>query len=301
MPIEFTIVAVAFFNTKFTQSMCHKFYLFEPICTAILLASASSVHVIRVHAIYDGSRPILFGLGALFGVQVAVTAIASGFYRSVPLDVGQGCIAGPKYTWVGMYWVAPTLLYGVTFMLALARSIKSLEARPLSAWKLMLRDGLNLYAAVFVVNMVNMLFWFIIKPTGPEDSIKTIVTSMTAVLTTSMTLRIILSVRGTLASGGTFAGSTTAHSGSSRTTHVISTSRSHPTNISSRIPGTYTLEDMRSKAEGEWDNDGKSSVHDTKASDIVNIGADPKAGGVKITVNREVEYDESPNRRGIAK
>ena len=57
----------------------------------------------------------------------------------------------------------------------------------------MLRDGLNLYMvsqsfvvlpqmltpapkAVWLVNMVNMLFWFIIKPTGPEDPIRTIVT-----------------------------------------------------------------------------------------------------------------------------
>lgn len=304
MPIEFTIVAVAFFSTKFSQSMCHKFYLFEPICTAVLLACASAVHVIRVHAIYEKSRSVLFGLGALFAIQVAVTGVACGFYRSVPLDVGQGCIAGPKSNWVGIYWVAPTLLYTVTFALALIRSIQSLEAKPLSPWKLMLRDGLNLYAAVWVVNMVNMLFWFISKPTGPEDPIKTIVTSMAAVLTTSMTLRIVLSVRGTLASGGSFAGSTTH--GSSRTTHVISTSRSNPTGISSRIPGTYTLDEIRSgvKAEGEWDNDGKSSVHEAKGVDIVNIANDPKVGdvdnrglGVKITIDQQVEYDQAPYNR----
>ena len=83
----------------------------------------------------------------------------------------------------------------------------------------MLRDGLNLYGAIWIVNMVNMLFWFVIKPTGPADSIKTIVTSMAAVLTTSMTLRIILGVRGTLAYGGSFAGASSASSGS-RTAHA---------------------------------------------------------------------------------
>ena len=30
---------------------------------------------------------------------------------AVPLLVGQGCIAGPRHNWVGIYWVAPTLLY----------------------------------------------------------------------------------------------------------------------------------------------------------------------------------------------
>ncbi|KAG8825731.1 hypothetical protein FRC19_010648 [Serendipita sp. 401] len=71
MPIEFTIVAVAFFDTKFTRDMCNKFYLFEPICTMILIALCSSVHVIRIHAIYDKSRPILAGLAALLLVQLS--------------------------------------------------------------------------------------------------------------------------------------------------------------------------------------------------------------------------------------
>ena len=62
------------------------------------------------------------------------------------------------------------------FALALNRSIQSLKLKKLSPWKLMLRDGLNLYGAIWIVNMVNMLFWFIIKPTGPEDPIRTIVT-----------------------------------------------------------------------------------------------------------------------------
>ena len=84
------------------------------------------------------------------------------------------------------------------------RSFKSLAAKPLSYWKLMLRDGLNLYAAIWLVNMVNMIFWFVITPTGDIDPVRTIVTSMAAVLTTTMTLRIILSVRGSLKDGGSY-------------------------------------------------------------------------------------------------
>jgi hypothetical protein len=130
----------------------------------------------------------------------------------VPLLVGQGCIAGPKHNWVGIYWLAPTLLYtasvsfprwysstypyqiSVQFGLALMRSINSLKSKHLSPWKLMLRDGLNLYGvrvspriiisfltlffyqAIWLVNMINMLFWFIMKPTGIDDPVKTIVT-----------------------------------------------------------------------------------------------------------------------------
>jgi hypothetical protein len=223
MPVEFIVVAVAFFDTQFTLDMCNKFYLFEPICTMILIALCSAVHVIRIHAIYDKSRPILAGLGALLLIQVAVMAVSSAFYRVIPLLAGQGCIAGPISNWVGIYWAAPTIFYTATLALALHRSIQSLKTKPLSPWKLMLRDGLNLYGAIWIVNMVNVLFWFIVQPTGDNDSIKTTVTSMTTVLTTTMTLRIILSVRGSLAQGGSYAGSTIASSTARGTsTHVLS-------------------------------------------------------------------------------
>jgi len=295
MPAEFTVVAVAFFDTKWSQSTCRQFYLFEPICTAILLAATSAIHVIRVHAIYDKNRTVLYTMGSLFAIQVAVTAVCCGFYRSVPLLVGQGCIAGPKHNWVGIYWLAPTLLYTVSFGLALMRSIDSLQSKHLSPWKLMLRDGLNLYGAIWIVNMINMLFWFIMKPTGIEDPVKTIVTSMAAVLTTSMSLRIILSVRGSLVHGGSFALSGSSHSGSSRTTHVISTRTGGvPTNITSHGPHTYTLDEMRSKPEGDW-VDGKLSVIEPEAKPaILEPQHDNERGltsGVKITIDREIGYD----------
>ncbi|KAJ7212154.1 hypothetical protein GGX14DRAFT_697153, partial [Mycena pura] len=293
MPIEFAVVAVAFFDTKWSQSTCEKFYLFEPICTAILLAAASAIHVIRIHAIYDRSRAVLVGMGTLFAIQVVVTGVCCGFYRSVPLLDGQGCIAGPKANWVGVYWVAPTLLYTVSAVLALMRSINSLQAKPLSPWKLMLRDGLNLYGAIWIVNIVNMLFWFIMKPSDDRDPIKTIVTSMAAVLTTSMSLRIVLSIRGTLVHGGSFAlTGSTAPSNSSRATHVLSTRSGVPTN-STHTPHTYTLDDMRAKPEAAWGEvDSKpASTGDDKGTLAIEDPNAPANIGVKVTIDREVGYD----------
>lgn len=310
MPAEFIIVAVAFFDTKWTQEMCQSFYLFEPIATAILLAAASAVHVMRIKAIYDDDKRVLGGMSALFAIQVVVTAICCGFYRSVPLKEGQGCIAGPKETWVGIYWIAPTLLYTVSFALALMRSLNSLSIKPMTPWKLMLRDGLNLYAAIFLVNLANMLFWFIMPATGVEDPVKTIITSMAAVLTTSMTLRIILSIRSTLDRGGSFAlSATSGHGTSSRsgtTPHGLSAmSHNNPTgtgvrsanihNISSHTPHLYTLDEMRgSKPEAGWDGaDDRSVGTESKGphNDLVH------EDGVRITINREV----ADERMGYAK
>ncbi|KAJ7254417.1 hypothetical protein B0H12DRAFT_959034, partial [Mycena haematopus] len=289
MPFEFIVVAVAFFDTKWSLNTCQKFYLFEPICTAILLAACSAIHVIRIHAIYDRNRAVLVGMGSLFAVQVVVTAICCGFYRSVPLLQGQGCIAGPRHNWVGLYWVAPTLLYTTSAVLALMRSLNSLPAKPLSPWKLMLRDGLNLYGAIWIVNMVNMLFWFIMKPTNNSDPIKTIVTSMAAVLTTSMSLRIVLSIRGTLVHGGSFAlTGSTVPSNSSRATHVISARSGVPTH-STHTPHTYTLDDMRSKPENSWsDPDTQSTPGDDKGPlSLGERAPTPPNLGVKVTIDRE--------------
>jgi len=334
MPIEFAIVAVAFFDTRFSESMCHNFYLFEPVTTAILLSLCSMVHAIRISAIYPGNAAIKFGMYALLAFQIVAMGVTCAFYRPMPLEFpsapsfsGQGCIAGPKYSAreaVGVYWVVPTILYTISFALALNRSIQSLGQKSLSLWKLMLRDGLNLYGAIWIVNMANMLFWFIATPVNEADTIKTIVTSMAAVLTTTMTMRIILSIRGGLANGGSFHGvtSTTTHSAShsasasrggalsnrgagpnSAPGQVISFSRSQPHQ-------TYNL--GGGDKEGRWgqdvpdhvikgssdydaDVDGKSaSSIPYKAGGGGNIGLaiggrSDTFDGVKVTIDRHID------------
>lgn len=305
MPIEFTIVGVAFFDTKWSQTQCSHFFLFEPICTAVLLAACSLVHVIRIHAIYEKSRNILYTMGGLLGLQIVITAICCGFFRLTPLEEGQGCIAEPKANWVGIYWISATLLYTASFYLAVQRSLRSLKVKQLSYWKLMLRDGLNLYGAIWVVNMVNMLFWFIITPTGPNDPVRTIVTSMAAVLTASMTMRIILAVRGSLVSGGSFAVSSTSHpSRSGNTTHVISASRGAPGAPPNPVLSLGAVRDQAAYAvplqagdkAADWD--GKSSVggRDQKG-DIFPVESNGADNGVHVTVESETDFGSFPKEK----
>jgi hypothetical protein len=153
---------------------------------------------------------------------------------------------------------------------------------------------------------------------------------MAAVLTTTMTLRIILSVRGSLAQGGAYAGSAVSSSNrANTTTHVLSSAGRanpvppHPSSFGPTASsfgaqsngrnvleyggperkgslngggqgkeGTYTLDEMRDKAaRGEW-NEGAS---DGRSSIIeVKEGVlDDNArvfDGVKVTIDREVDY-----------
>jgi len=255
---------------------------------------------------------VLYGMGFLLALQVVVTAICCAFHRSVPLLEGQGCIAGPKHNWVGVYWLSSTVLYTASFALAVNRSLQSLSIKTLSPWKLMLRDGLNLYGAIWVVNMANVLFWFIVKPNSDRDSIKTIVTSMAAVITTTMTLRIILSVRGPLYYGGSFTGVWSTTSGSHSASRGIASARA-PANAPSVLQiashthsaPTYTLDGIGQKAENGWDGtEGKNDIvsipeHDHKAygspiSDSEYELKAPGLQGVKITVDREIaDFDPS--------
>ena len=300
-----------FFSTSVLQDPdCRRFWPYEPICTAILLFAASTVHVIRVTAIYDHAPNVRWLLLTLLFVQGVVTAVCCGFYRSVHLLDGQGCIAGPlnNQSWVGIYWLAPTVLYATTFTLAVMRSIKTLGAKPLHPWRLMLRDNLNLYGAILLVNLANVLFYFIITPTDPTDPIKTIVTSMAGVLTATMSMRIVLGVKGPLENGGSFSasgsGSSSGASGSLSATGVAR-----------RGALTYTIGDIHTqsktgpvvrgaKEEPAWDGDKHSDdaiSRDAKVTlPIVREDESDKEAssvGVQITVDQQVAYDESPRRR----
>ena len=134
---------------------------------------------------------------------------------------------------------------------------------------------------------------------------------MAAVLTTSMTLRIILNIRSSLDHGGSFALSGSSAHNSSRSggaggaIHGLSnisggvgagTHPAHSVGLASVQlrsthapvpPNTYTIDELRTKGESGWDGD----VQEDKSS----VGAESKRGplkeddeGVKVTIDREV-------------
>lgn len=119
---------------------------------------------------------------------------------------------------------------------------------------------------------------------------------MAAVLTTSMTLRIILSVRGSLVHGGSFAVTSSSNpSRSGGTTHVISASRrgdvvsNQVLSLQQPAPGAYAVPlegKERDWVNGEYDN--KSSVVDKEGA--LDTPRAPHDAGVKITVNTETDY-----------
>ncbi len=128
---------------------------------------------------------------------------------------------------------------------------------------------------------------------------------MAAVITTTMTLRIILSVRGSLFYGGSFAGVWPSSTGTHTASRGIASPRI-PTNTPSVLQitsnahsaPTYTIDGIRPKAERGWDGtEAKSDIlaeNDHKPLDGPTYDADyskaPGLQGVKITVDREIDH-----------
>lgn len=114
---------------------------------------------------------------------------------------------------------------------------------------------------------------------------------MAAVLTASMTLRIILSVRGSLKMGGSFALSSSAAE-SSRSTQIASGRSGNPITGSAQ-PNTFTLDDLRTKPEGEWvvpDNKSSINIADHK-NNLVPVSREPveTTMAVKVTIDRDTK------------
>jgi hypothetical protein len=128
---------------------------------------------------------------------------------------------------------------------------------------------------------------------------------MAAVITTTMTLRIILSVRGSLVYGGSFAGVWPSSTGTHTVSRGIASARAPPNASVLQIASnthsapTYTIDGIRQKTERGWDGtEGKNDIlavseNDHKPRDSPAYDADyskaPGLQGVKITVDREVD------------
>jgi hypothetical protein len=139
---------------------------------------------------------------------------------------------------------------------------------------------------------------------------------MTAVVTTTMTLRIILSVRGRLYYGGTFTGTGTTSASTRSGSRGINSGRVPPNapsilqiNSQAHTAHTYTIDGISQKVEHGWDgSEGKSDVlpnpdDDRKASSIHDPDFDagyarvPGLQGVKITVDREIADFDPPRTK----
>ncbi|KAI0031762.1 hypothetical protein K488DRAFT_15864, partial [Vararia minispora EC-137] len=198
------VQGIALFYADLSREKCERFFIFEPVITTILLFTCSLVHVIRIRAIYSNSSRVFRIMVAMLVQQIVITSVCCAFYERIPVLDGQGCIAGPKALWVGVYWISTTLFYLTSMAFALRRSLESRQVVQANFRNIVFRDALLCYVTIPVVHLLTVLLCFLSVPNDAADTVRTTTTTFTLVMTCVLTLRIVFTIRSSLYDGGKF-------------------------------------------------------------------------------------------------
>ncbi|KAF8333441.1 uncharacterized protein EI90DRAFT_562199 [Cantharellus anzutake] len=132
---------------------------------------------------------------SLFVLQLISHIAGAISFQNINVGRGKGCISGlgKGRTWAGIFYLGATLVYLGAFAWVVRGSVASLKKRPMSLWKVFVRDSLGLYGTIAFANLTNTLFVFIATPRDNTDPIRTVTSSLSTALTVTATMRIVLS------------------------------------------------------------------------------------------------------------
>ncbi|KAG0145141.1 hypothetical protein CROQUDRAFT_659087 [Cronartium quercuum f. sp. fusiforme G11] len=189
------------FNSSMTASQCNNFYKWEPGLASFTTIFAEAILVIRTYALWGKNKWILAGLMTGFLLECVVLLYAVTQFQAVPTrdptdpDSRGACIAGGGpggHDWSMAYWVSPIIMD--TLMLILT-SIRALQYRNRgvrsSVFQTFVRDGILYFAVVFVVNLINTIFYSL-----PNQALQAVNSPMSLLMTSIMCSHIVLSLRG---------------------------------------------------------------------------------------------------------
>ncbi|KAH8920059.1 hypothetical protein BT69DRAFT_1284305 [Atractiella rhizophila] len=186
------LVLMAFFWLEIDAKVCNKIHLLEPIFTLILFQSCEFLLGVRVRAMWNRKRWIMWFLGSFQVICATVQVIAIIPNKRLPVPPGlRGCISvgGVDYVWI--YWMMP-LLYDTTalvlMLIPLIEHWRISGGTPLL--KIFLRDGIAYFFIVFICNLVNVIYFRI-----PNVTNHCFNAPLAVAFTTMMASRIVLNVR----------------------------------------------------------------------------------------------------------
>ncbi|KAF7782902.1 hypothetical protein Agabi119p4_2278 [Agaricus bisporus var. burnettii] len=181
---------------------CDKYVLFEGICTVALVAVGQVIMILRVVAIYRGSKRIFTFLSIVLTGQIIISIVGLKDGFAVPLPPGLvGCILTGSNTLFPSVWIAPLVTDSFIFLLTIYRTKENIRTLFTSvsngatsvtdrAVTILLRDGLMYYFLIFLANLMNCLIYFIAEP-----DIKPIGASFSQLLTCTVISRLVLNLR----------------------------------------------------------------------------------------------------------
>ncbi|TFK44698.1 hypothetical protein BDQ12DRAFT_730726 [Crucibulum laeve] len=150
------------------------------------------VMILRVYALYLGNKLILAFLLSLLAGQVIVSgwAVHNGMRVPQPPNF-PGCVLTGKNTFFAALWGAPLVTDSCIFILTMWRTVTYMRRHGrMTAMQILLRDGTMYYFAIFGVNLMNTLIYFLAL-----GDLKAVGASFSQILTSIMISRLQLNLR----------------------------------------------------------------------------------------------------------
>jgi len=209
-PLNFILNLFAYLSPVWTPTLCSHFVRYEGSMIVIALGITALMMMIRVTAIYSGSRLVLGVLITIFLVEMGVMAwLLSGAHAVVHEKGIHGCsmvFSSNIGFWPSASAWLPLLYDTVVLVLTLSRTIYSIKglkgvtsnrvSQRGSISEILLKDGILYFSVIFVANFV--LTVMILKaPPG----IQNICAQFEQLITVTMISRITISLRKNVRSG----------------------------------------------------------------------------------------------------
>ncbi|KAF5388050.1 hypothetical protein D9615_000702 [Tricholomella constricta] len=166
-------VCIVLITTPITNAIsvdaCQKIFLWQPVGALISTFLSQAIMGSRVYALYGRSNIILGILGAIVLAEFIVHAYTMTLVFPAPSPapgVVLPCVAIGPTNWLITFWVVPLVFDTVTFSMTLYKSIEHWRNQVVSSTLAMLfRDGLVYFAAIFSMNLINVILFVTQSPT----------------------------------------------------------------------------------------------------------------------------------------
>ncbi|KAH9474391.1 hypothetical protein JR316_0012849 [Psilocybe cubensis] len=197
--VQFSIV-VSLISGAWSLSSCQRIFFFQPVAGLISTIISQLILGGRVYAIFSKSNTIGIPLLTILVVEAVICAVAiSKIPPSAPVGLSGtpqpqcGVLIGP-FGWLVTFWTMPLLFDTITFVLTAWRAYdmwkKELNIGTHGLFKIIWRDGLIYFFAIFSMNTINVIiFLTTAKP------LRAVNLPATLILQVVLSCRLVLNLR----------------------------------------------------------------------------------------------------------
>lgn len=195
--IQFALV-IPLFTTPITHAIsvetCLKIFRWQPVGALISTFLSQVIMGSRVYALYGKSNIVIGVLGTIMLAEfiIHVITLTKVFPAPSPAPgVVVPCVAIGPTNWLIAFWVMPLVFDTVTFLMTLYKSMEHWRNKVTSSTlAILFRDGLVYFAAIFTMNLLNVILFVTQSPT-----LQAINLPATLMLNIIMSCRLVLNLR----------------------------------------------------------------------------------------------------------